>query len=223
MEMNDNLTRILSSIPSHVKVVAVSKTHPPETIQEFYNQGLRVFGENKMQEITAKQPVLPADIEWHFIGHLQRNKVKYIAPFVHLIHSVDSLRLLEEINKQALKAGRTVNCLLQFHIATEETKFGLDLDEARELLTSEEYGSFQNIRICGVMGMGTFTDEEEVVRTEFKKLKGIFDTLKSDFFTDSPSFKEISMGMSGDYPIAIEEGSTIVRIGSAIFGDRHYR
>jgi pyridoxal phosphate enzyme (YggS family) len=222
MEMNENLARILQSIPPHVKVVAVSKTHPPETIREFYNQGLRVFGENKAQELINKQPQLPDDIEWHFIGHLQRNKVKYIVPFVSLIHSVDSLRLLAEINKEAGKNGRVIDFLFQFHIATEQTKFGLDLYEARDILNTEQYIAFNNIRPCGVMGMGTFTDDEAIVRDEFKQLKRIFDALKSEFFQTSDHFKEISMGMSGDYPIAIEEGSTIVRIGNAIFGERFY-
>lgn len=222
MEAKDNLSRILEGIPGHVKVVAVSKTHPPETILEVYGQGVRVFGENKVQELTDKHPRLPQDIEWHFIGHLQRNKVKYIAPFVYMIHSIDSLRLLEEVNKQAAKNGRVINCLLQFHIATEETKFGLDLGEARDLLQSDAYPALQHIRLCGVMGMGTFTDEEAVVRAEFRYLKQVFGTLKTEFFSQADHFREISMGMSGDYPIAIEEGSTIVRIGSAIFGDRYY-
>ena len=213
--MNENLARILQSIPPHVKVVAGSKTHPPETSREFYNQGLRVFGENKAQELINKHPLLPADIEWHFIGHLQRNKVKYIAPFVSLIHSVDSLRLLAEIDKEAAKANRVIDFLLQFHIATEQTKFGLDLYEARDILNSEQYISFTNIRPCGVMGMGTFTDDEAIIREEFKQLKRTFDALKSEFFSTADHFREISMGMSDDYKIALEEGSverTIARI-----------
>ena len=222
MGTKKNLARISASIPPHVTLVAVSKTHPPETIMEAYHTGIQVFGENKAQELINKQPLLPSDIQWHFIGHLQRNKVKYIAPFVHLVHSVDSLRLLKEINEEAEKNDRIINCLLQFHIASEQTKYGLDLDEARDILNSDEYPTLKNVRLCGVMGMGTFTDDEALTRTEFKHLKQLFDTLKSEFFSRNEHFKEISMGMSGDYPIAIEEGSTIVRIGSSIFGERFY-
>ena len=221
MDARENLTKLLDQIPPSVKVVAVSKTKPLQTIQNVYNQGYRIFGENKVQELSEKHPQLPDDIEWHFIGHLQRNKVKYIAPFVDMVHSIDSLRLLNEVNKQAANANRTINCLLQFHIASESTKFGLDLEEAVDMLKSEQYRSHQNITICGVMGMGTFTDNEDIVRTEFKRLKQIFDQLKQEFFSHSDDFKEISMGMSDDYHIAIEEGSTIVRIGSAIFGARY--
>jgi len=220
MDPKENLIRILDNIPPHVKAVAVSKTKPVETILDVYTQGYRIFGENKVQELTAKHPQLPDDIEWHYIGHLQRNKVKQIVGFVHMIESIDSLRLLKEVEKQAKKADRVIDCLLQFHIASEETKFGLDLEEGKELLQSEDYQTFQHIRLCGIMGMGTFTDEEEVVRNEFRNLKQIFDHLKSEFFSHEDIFKEISMGMSGDYHIAIEEGSTIVRIGSAIFGAR---
>ena len=165
---------------------------------------------------------MPADIQWHFIGHLQTNKIKYIIPFVTLIHSIDSANLLEAVNKEAKKHDRVVDCLLQFHIAMEETKFGLDMDEARQLLDSEAFKQMQNVRICGVMGMATFTDDEAEVRKEFKHLKDIFDALKKDYFADQPQFKEISMGMSDDYPIAVEEGATLVRVGSKIFGARNY-
>ena len=169
-----------------------------------------------------KHGVLPSDIQWHFIGHLQTNKIKYIIPFVTLIHSIDTANLLEAVNKEARKHDRVVDCLLQFHIAQEETKFGLDLSEARQLLESEVFKQMENIRICGVMGMATFTDDEVEIRKEFKHLKEIFDTLKKDFFADQPQFKELSMGMSEDYPIAIEEGATLVRVGSKIFGPRNY-
>lgn len=222
MAIKENLEEIKREIPSHVKLVAVSKTKPVETIREAYEAGQRLFGENKAQEMIAKQPELPSDIKWHFIGHLQRNKVRYLAPFVDIIESVDSLRLLREINKEAIKNERTIPVLLQFHIATEETKFGLDLDEARQLLQSKDFQEMQNIRVCGVMGMATFTEDEKVLRKEFSLLKSIFDTLKNEYFNSTDHFREISMGMSGDFKIAIEEGSTIVRIGTSIFGERNY-
>ena len=187
---------------------------------EGYRAGHRVFGENKAQDLIYKQADLPDDIEWHFIGHLQTNKVKYLAPFVSMIESVDSLKLLKEINKQAGKNERKINCLLQFHIASEETKFGLDLSDASVLLESDEYASMQNIKLCGVMGMATFTDDEMILRKEFSALRNIFKALKEKYFTDDPDFREISMGMSGDYMLAIEEGSTNVRVGTAIFGTR---
>lgn len=204
----------------NVTLIAVSKTKPNEAILEKYNQGQRIFGENRVQELAAKHTALPKDIQWHLIGHLQSNKVKYIAPFVTLIHSVESLKLLKEINKQALKNNRVIDCLLQMHIAEEATKFGMSKANAEELLQSEMYSNFKNIRICGVMGMATFTSDEHQVRQEFKNLKGIFDALKSNYFGGLSHFKEISMGMSGDYKIAIEEGSTMVRVGSLIFGSR---
>ncbi len=203
-----------------VKLIAVSKTKPLKDIDSLYNEGQRVFGENRVQELCAKYEALPKDIEWHLIGHLQTNKVKYISPFVSLIHSVDSLSLLTEINRQALKNNRVIDCLLQFHIAVEETKFGLNLDEAAEILGSEAFKKMQNIRIVGVMGMASFTENIELVRSEFKNLKNIFDTLKTQFFHSEGGFDEISMGMSGDYSIAVEEGSTMVRIGSLLFGER---
>lgn len=223
MIASENLFRILEAIPDHVKVIAVSKTQSAETIQEVYDAGYRIFGENKAQELTTKQPALPDDVEWHFIGHLQTNKVKFIVPFVHMIQSIDRLKVLKEVNKQAEKVNRVIDCLLQFHIAEEETKFGLDLNEAMHLLHSDEYKEFKNIRICGVMGMSTFTEDESVVRNEFRYLKQIFDKLKKNFFSEDEFFKEISMGMSGDYAVAIEEGSTMIRIGSAIFGERIYK
>ena len=213
---------VRKTIPSGVKLVAVSKTKPIEDIQEAYDAGQRAFGENYPQEMRDKHEVLPTDIQWHFIGHLQTNKIKYIIDYVTLIHSIDTANLLEAVNKEAMKHGRVVDCLLQFHIALEETKFGLDLDEARQLLDSEAFKQMQNVRICGVMGMGTFTDNMEEVRKEFKHLKGIFDTLKKEYFADQPQFKEISMGMSDDYPVAVEEGATMVRVGSKIFGARTY-
>ena len=203
-------------------MVAVSKTKPVSDLQEAYDAGQRAFGENYPQEMRDKHEVLPNDIQWHFIGHLQTNKIKYIIPFVTLIHSIDSANLLEAVNKEAKKHERVVDCLLQFHIAMEETKFGLDMEEARQLLSSEAFKQMQNVRICGVMGMATFTDDEAEVRKEFKHLKEIFETLKKEHFVDQPQFKEISMGMSDDYPIAVEEGATLVRVGSKIFGARNY-
>ena len=220
--IKENLGKIKASIPENVILVAVSKTKPVSDIQEAYDAGQRVFGENYPQEMRDKHEVLPADIQWHFIGHLQTNKIKYIIPFVTLIHSIDSANLLEAVNKEAAKHNRVVDCLLQFHIALEETKFGLDMDEARQLLDSEAFKQMQNVRICGVMGMGTFTDDMDEVRKEFKHLKSIFDTLKKDYFAEQEQFKEISMGMSEDYPIAIEEGATLIRVGSKIFGPRKY-
>jgi PLP dependent protein len=203
-----------------VGLIAVSKTHAPERIMELYALGQRVFGENKTQELAGKYEVLPKDIDWHMIGHLQRNKVKYIASFVRMIHSVDSLKLLEEINKQAQKHQRVIDCLLQFHIAREETKFGLDLQEAGDLLNDPVFPTLENIRICGVMGMASFSEDQQLVRSEFRALHQMFEALKSKYFEKQAWFKEISMGMSGDWEIAIEEGSTMVRIGSAIFGQR---
>jgi len=185
-----------------------------------YDAGQRIFGENRVQELVEKEAVLPKDIEWHQIGHLQTNKVKYIAPFVSLIHAVDSLKLLKEINKQALKNDRVIDCLLQFHIAEESSKFGFDAEEVMTILKSEAFKNFENIRITGVMGMATFTHDKAQVKQEFKQLKTIFDTLKKSFFSTDVHFKEISMGMSGDYQLAVSEGSTMVRIGSLLFGSR---
>jgi pyridoxal phosphate enzyme (YggS family) len=207
-------------IPNHVTLVAVSKTKPNQVLMEAYEAGQRIFGENRVQELVPKSETLPKDIEWHMIGHLQRNKIKYIAPFVNCIHSVDKFDLLHEINKEAAKNKRTIRVLLQFHIAQEDTKFGLSLEEAETYLTSPEYTELKNTEIAGVMGMATFTDDETQIRNEFRTLKAIFDKLKTAFFSTQPSFKELSMGMSGDYEIAIEEGSTMVRVGSSIFGGR---
>lgn len=218
--IKEKLEEIRTQLGSSVTLVAVSKTKPNEDIITAYDAGQRVFGENKVQELVGKAEELPKDIQWHLIGHLQRNKVKYIAPFVSMIHSVDSFRLLKEINKQAMKNDRVIDCLLQFHIADEETKFGLDMAEAIELVTSEEFKSMKNVRICGVMGMATFTDNENQVKSEFRKLKEIFAELKQTYFQSDDHFKEISMGMSGDWELAIQEGSTMVRIGSSIFGSR---
>jgi PLP dependent protein len=215
-----NMETIRASIPANVKLITVSKTKPVSAILEAYQAGQRVFGENKVQEMTGKYEQLPKDIEWHMIGHLQSNKVKYMAGFVNLIHGVDSFSLLKEINKQAEKNNRVIDVLLQFHIATEETKFGLSLAEATAMLDDPHFFHLKNIRIVGVMGMASFTDNKDQVRKEFKSLKENFDLLKSNYFRFAEHFKEISMGMSGDYQLAIEEGSTMVRIGSAIFGGR---
>lgn len=202
------------------KLIAVSKTKPEAAILEMYEQGQRIFGENRVQELVTKHENLPKDIQWHAIGHLQTNKVKQIAPFISLIHSIDSLRLLVEVDKEARKHDRVVDVLLQFHIADEETKYGFELSEVSELLTTDIYLDMENINIVGVMGMATFTEDEDQVRSEFAYLKDIFDTLQTRFFSEKPDFKEISMGMSGDYRIAVEEGSTMVRIGSLLFGKR---
>lgn len=218
--ISQKLSEIQKSIPANICLVAVSKTKPIADLFEAYKAGQRHFGENKVQEMTEKWEVLPKDIQWHLIGHLQTNKVKYIAPYVHLIHSVDSLKLLTEINKQGAKYQRVISVLLQFYIAKEETKFGLDWEEATQLLNSEEYISFKNIQVVGVMGMASFTDDESIVKAEFSQLKELFLKLKNTFFHNDDLFKEISMGMSGDYQLAIEQGSTMVRVGSSIFGGR---
>lgn len=214
------LNTLKAEIPDEVTLVAVSKTKPVEDLQIAYDTGQRIFGENKVQELAEKYEVLPKDIEWHFIGHLQSNKVKYIAPFVSMIHAVDSLKLLKEINKQAKKNDRVISCLLQFHIADEESKFGLNLEEAQQILSSNEFVELQNISIVGVMGMATFTDDEEQIREEFRTLENYFHVVKSHFFKYNDAFGHLSMGMSGDYKIAIEEGSTMIRLGSSIFGSR---
>ncbi|MBP9076658.1 MAG: YggS family pyridoxal phosphate-dependent enzyme [Haliscomenobacter sp.] len=203
-----------------VQLVAVSKTKSPDQILELYHKGQRVFGENKVQELVSKQEALPPDIQWHLIGHLQTNKVKFIAPFVAMIQSVDSLKLLLEIDKQAAKCQRIIPCLLQFHVAEEETKFGLSFEEAEALLDSETFRGLQHVRVAGVMGMATFTDDEEQIAREFRRLRELFAALKARFFAEDPGFKEISMGMSSDYRIAVREGSTMVRIGTLLFGSR---
>lgn len=221
MSIADNLKKYKSELESDgVKLIAVSKTQTNEAILEAYNAGQRIFGENHVQEMVDKQAQLPADIEWHMIGHLQSNKVKYIAPFVELIHGVDSLKLLQEINKQAAKNKRIINCLLQVYIADEDTKFGLGFDETIELLRSEEFSTLQNIRVVGLMGIATNTKNEKQISLEFNELKVFFDGIKASFFRKIDTFKEISTGMSADYKLAVEEGSTMVRIGSGIFGKR---
>ncbi|WP_224490332.1 YggS family pyridoxal phosphate-dependent enzyme [Robertkochia flava] len=219
----ENLKEISTDLPEHVKLIAVSKTKPEEDIMEAYKAGHRDFGENKVQEMTAKYDELPKDIRWHMIGHVQRNKVKYMAPFVHLIHGVDSLKLLKEIEKQGKKHDRTIDCLLQMHIAKEETKFGLDEQELEELLASESFRNMKHVRIKGLMGMATFTDNTDRVKEEFTFLKELFEALKERQDQWPHLEMEIlSMGMSGDYKTAISCGSTMVRIGSSIFGERNY-
>ena len=218
--MYQTISRQLSS--TNTRLIAVSKTRSVTEIQQLYDLGQREFGENKVQELKEKYEALPKDIKWHFIGHLQRNKVKYLAQFVSLLHAIDSLRLLQEVNKQAQKNDRIIPCLLQFHIAEEDSKFGLDLAEAQVLLESETFANMQHIQIAGVMGMATFTDDEHQIRTEFTRLKDIFDRLKADYLAQDAAFKELSMGMSGDYRIAQEVGSTMVRIGTLLFGARDY-
>ncbi|MBI5219148.1 MAG: YggS family pyridoxal phosphate-dependent enzyme [Bacteroidia bacterium] len=220
--ITENIKYLKSRLPSSVRLVAVSKTKTRDEILEAYHAGHTIFGENKVQELLPKYEQLPKDIEWHYIGHLQTNKVKYIAPFVNFIHSVDSLKLLAEINKEANKNNRIIPCLFEIHIAQEETKYGLDIEELKTILCSEEIKQLQNISICGLMGMATFTDDMEHVRKEFRFLAAGFKEIKETFFKTNSGFKEISMGMSGDYKIAVEEGSTMVRVGSSIFGDRIY-
>lgn len=221
MSISQNLTEIKSQLPNHVTLVAVSKTKPVADLMEAYNAGQRVFGENYVQELVEKYEVLPKDIQWHFIGHLQSRKVKLIAPFVNLIHGVDSLKLLHEINKEAQKNNRVIDCLLQIFIAEEESKFGLDEKELTEILSSEEFKNLKNIRIIGLMGMATFTENHNQIKKEFQNLKTIFDKVNK-LKTDNCQLNTISMGMSGDYQLAIECGSTMVRIGSSIFGNRNY-
>lgn len=223
MNIAQNIENIKESLPKNVQLIVVSKTQSIETIREAYQSGHRLFGENKAQEIAIKATALPDDIVWHFIGHLQMNKVKQIAPYINTIHSVDSIRLLREIDKEAKKNSRIIKCLLQFHIATEETKFGLNKQEAIDIIESDEMKSLHNISLAGVMGMATFTSDQNLIRREFKNLSGIFNWLKQTYFERHEEFHELSMGMSGDYRIAIEEGSTFIRVGTAIFGERHYK
>lgn len=222
MSISENIQKIKASIPRHVNLVAVSKTHPPELILEAYNRGQRHFGENKVQELIAKETHLPKDIYWHMIGHLQSNKVKFIAPFVSLIHGVDSLSLLKTIDKEAKKVNRTIDCLLQLHIATEASKFGFSQDELKAVLADSEIWKLENIRVCGLMGMATFTDDEKQVLNEFSGLKLFYDQIKKEYFNTDAHFKVLSMGMSDDYQVAIEAGSNLIRVGSAIFGEREY-
>jgi pyridoxal phosphate enzyme (YggS family) len=216
MSIQQNLIQIKSKLPAHVTLVAVSKTKPVADLLEAYTAGQRIFGENYVQELVEKQQALPHDFEWHFIGHLQSRKVKLIAPFVSLIHGVDSAKLLQEINKEAAKNNRVIDCLLQIHIAVEESKFGLDEVELTEILTSDDFKNLKNIRIVGLMGMASFTDNQNQIEKEFKHLKTIFEKLRTQNF----ELKTLSMGMSGDFPLAISCGSTMVRIGSSIFGSR---
>lgn len=218
MSIAENLQHIKSSLPDHVTLVAVSKTKPVSDLMEAYNAGQRVFGENKIQEMAEKYEEMPKDIQWHMIGHVQRNKVKYMAEFVGLIHGVDSFKLLQEINKQAQKHDRVINCLLQIKIAEEDSKFGMNAKEASTLFQSETFSNLKNVKIVGLMGMATFTDDMKQVENEFKLLKTTFDNLK----TLKPELKTLSMGMSGDYELAIDSGSTMVRVGSRIFGSRNY-
>lgn len=220
MSIQENLKQIKEEIPESIKLIAVSKTKPLQDIQEAYNEGQRDFGENKAQELQNKAPQMPEDIRWHMIGHMQRNKVKYIAPFVHLIHAVDSWKLAKEIDKQAEKNSRIINCLIQFHIADEETKFGFSLEEFLTEHTTNDFNSLSNVNFIGVMGMATYTYDKEQIRKEFNHLKIIFEKLKTEY--NFRKFAEISMGMSQDYKIAIKEGSTMIRIGSSIFGARNY-
>ena len=222
MSIQANLKEVLADLPSGVRLVAVSKFHPNEAIEEAYAAGQRIFGESKVQEMAQKYETLPKDIEWHFIGHLQTNKIKYMAPYVAMIHGIDSYKLLVEINKQAQKYSRVIPCLLQIHIAEEETKFGFSFDECREMLKAGDWKELHNVQISGVMGMATNIDDTEQIKKEFCSLNTFFKEKKQTYFTDTESFKEISMGMSHDYPIAIREGSTMVRVGSKIFGERNY-
>ncbi len=221
MSITQNLNQIKSTIPKHVTLVAVSKTKPLEALQEAYDSGQRIFGENKIQEMTQKWEVLPKDIEWHMIGNLQRNKVKYMAEYVSLIHGVDSFKLLQEINKQAIKHSRIIDCLLQIKIAQEDSKAGMTFEEAKVILHSDEFSSLKNIKITGLMGMASFTDNQEQVTSEFNYLSNSFNDLK-EIKTYNCELKTISMGMSGDYELAINCGSTMVRVGSSIFGVRNY-
>ena len=220
--IKENLSRIKATLPAGVKLVAVSKTHPAEMLKEAYDAGQRIFGENKVQEMTAKSQVLPTDIEWHFIGHVQTNKIKMMAPYVSVIQGVDNYDKLAEIDRQAARFNRHITCLLQLHIAQEETKFGFSADECTEMLEEGKWKELKNITIGGVMGMASNTDNKAQVLGEFRHLKQLFDTYKEKYFLDSPDFNTISAGMSGDYQLAIEAGSNMVRIGSSIFGERNY-
>lgn len=222
MNLSEKINKIKKTLPAGVRLVAVSKYHPASLIQEAYDAGQRIFGESHVQELVAKHDALPKDIEWHFIGHLQTNKVKYIAPFVSLIHAVDSERLLIEIDKQAKRSGRTIPVLLQVHVAKETTKFGFTPDELLNFMENGDWRQYTNIRFSGIMCMATNTDDEALIASEFEQAKTLFHRIKEKYFSDSDTFNECSWGMSGDYPIAIEHGSTLIRIGSMIFGERTY-
>ena len=220
MSIAQNLAEVKATLPDHVTLVAVSKTKPNEVLLEAYKAGQRYFGENKVQEMAAKAEVLPKDIQWHYIGHVQTNKIKYMAPFVHLVHGVDREKVLKELNKEAAKNNRIIDCLLQVFIAKEETKFGFDADEIKTLFSENLTETYPNLRVRGLMGMATFTDNQEQVRLEFRGLAQLYNELTTNFKSQTSNFKFLSMGMSGDYQIAIEEGSNLVRIGTAIFGSR---
>lgn len=222
MSIADNIHQLKNKLPAGVKLIAVSKFHPAESVMEAYQAGHRLFGESRAQELKAKQAILPTDIEWHFIGALQRNKVKDIAAYIHTIHSVDSLKLLEEINKQAAKHERIIRILLEIHVAQEESKQGFSPKESVQLLKQLRLSDYPNIRICGMMGMATDTEDTAVIRREFHLLHSLFEEIKRDFFSNDTAFSELSMGMSNDYPIAAEEGSTMIRVGTFIFGNRSY-
>ncbi len=222
MDIQANLKEVLDQLPEGVRLVAVSKFHPNEAIEEAYKVGQRIFGESREQELSTKHETLPKDIEWHFIGHLQTNKVKYIAPYIAMIHAVDSYKLLAEIDKQAAKYNRVIPCLLEIHIAQEESKYGFTFDTCRQMLEEGGWKQLKHVCIAGVMGMGTNTDDEKEVEKEFRSLADFFQSLKQDYFSQTDSFKEISMGMSHDYQIAIKCGTTLVRVGSKIFGERIY-
>jgi hypothetical protein len=220
MSVKENLELLRRSVPENVKIVAVSKFHPVEQIREAYDGGQRIFGESRVQELVAKQAVLPDDIEWHFIGTLQRNKVKYIAPFIRLVHSLDNESLMSEIDKRGAENDRVIPCLLQIHIARETTKSGFVPQECADFLAEGRWRNYTHVQLSGVMGMATLTDDAEQIRSEFRLLKSLFDEWKRKYFADEPAFSEISMGMSDDYPIAVEEGSTMIRVGTMIFGKR---
>ena len=222
MNLSEKINKIKKTLPAGVRLVAVSKYHPASLIQEAYDAGQRIFGESHVQELVAKHDALPKDIEWHFIGHLQTNKVKYIAPFVSLIHAVDSERLLIEIDKQAKRSSRTIPVLLQVHVAKETTKFGFTPDELLNFMENGDWRQYTNIRFSGIMCMATNTEDEALIASEFEQAKTLFHRIKEKYFSDSDTFNECSWGMSGDYPIAIEHGSTLIRIGSMIFGERTY-
>lgn len=220
--IGERLNAIKSSLPPEICLVAVSKFHSVESIREAYIAGQRVFGESKAQELVQKKAELPDDIQWHFIGHLQSNKIKYIAPFISMIHSIDSFKLLSEVNKVAARENRIIRCLLQIHVAEEETKFGFSPNECIDMLRGGAWRDLRNVSICGIMGMASFTDNQAQIMEEFNSLSSLFHILKEEFFTDNVAFKEISMGMSHDYPLAVKAGSTMVRVGSSIFGERVY-
>ena len=222
MSIAQNIVQLKTSLPQGVTLVAVSKFHPVEALWEAFNAGQRVFGESRAQELSTKQKVLPEDIEWHFIGHLQSNKIKYMIPYVAMIHGIDTYKLLAEVNKQAVKAGRIINCLLQIHVAQEETKFGFSPDECKDMLNTGEWKELTHVRICGLMGMASNTDNVEQINREFCLLDRLFKEIKTTWFADSDAFRELSMGMSHDYHEAIAAGSTLVRVGSKIFGERNY-